>query len=154
MNEKYLFIALSGYLPYGLMIEQVSKPSFIGQPNNVCDVKLTVHNIQQFIGKKPYRVISQKPWLFSISCLTQQITINGETFCPIEKLKSMGIVDHIDWCTEEREYLIKDRGFYGWLGEIPFKIIEILNSWFIDYRGLIEAGKAIDVTTLKENPYA
>jgi len=36
----------------------------------------------------------------------------------------------------------------------PHWIIEKLNSWFIDYRGLIPQNLAINVTTLDKNPYA
>jgi len=36
----------------------------------------------------------------------------------------------------------------------PYRgIIDILNKWHVDYNKLIDKGLAIDVTTLKTNPY-
>lgn len=159
-DQQLLFKDLCQRLPYGVVMDQISKPSFTGQPNNVCEVKLTVYNISSFVGKLPYRVLSQKPILHPLSCLTKPITIasynDGEPFVPIEELLK---IKHADFYNEvigtryEDIVISKNHSVpaacFGLMAtrgitvrtfppempnNTPHYIIEKLNEWHINYR--------------------
>ena len=96
---------LTSYLHYGLNIKDVKHGSvfealhFITTPNQ--DFSLFKGNFDQLIKDKYL-----KPILFSLSSLTKEITINGETFIPIEVImKSIGI---------NGEMTIDDEPSFGW----------------------------------------
>lgn len=101
-----------------------------------------------------------KPWIFAtslwpinrvehcklilrpISDLTSEITHNGETFVPNERMLSDLSVDR-----ESIHYLMEM--FEVGIGyQVEWQIIQKLHSWHFDTFGLIEAGLAIDINTL------
>ena len=102
-------------------------------------------NIQDLEGLMldyyPIEVKEIKPILYPLSMLTKPITHEGETFKPSHSLW--------DSYWDETNYTIPN----GRYGTFNFEDIAALIEWRFDVFGLIEQGKAIDVTTLKENPY-
>lgn len=157
MNNEKLKIALCGYLPYGV---KVSCENSLGE--NEPHELLSIEREKLTIRKKsfPYRTYLKLseglPYLFPISSLTKPIQLsdynNGNPFVPIVEMRRIGIYDYLDYITNEAEDLIKKRGYDNWVGEIPLKIIDLLNRWKIDYRGLINECLAIEVNE-SNNPY-
>ncbi len=140
MKNNELLIALCGYLPYGVKAYHSNQPDALTitldhKTYTTKDVGLSV-----VLDSEDW-----KPMLMPISYLTQQITINGETFCPMKELAA-NCIDGFNAVAKS----IENVPISLW----PHWVIEKLNSWFIDYRGLISNGLAIDVTTLDKNPYA
>ena len=67
------------------------------------------------------------PILFHISCLTKEITVNGETFVPIERLGEELKMNVIEYCMiKENPQLIIETA--------RFIVIEKFNEWHINYR--------------------
>jgi hypothetical protein len=101
---------------------------------------------EEILGLRDYR-----PLLYPKSHFIEEIVINRNWFCP---------ADSINKILEERELRI-DSDFdldvvdISYV-DIPFLsiVFDKLDEWMIDYRCLIDLGLAIDVTTIKENPYA
>ena len=119
---------LAGYLPYGLKI-------------------LGNGNIHEIIGFKDetyfikggnvyaYGDIQDcKPILRPLSDLTKEIEVNGEKFVP------ENLIDG----TDLRWLLVND------IDEIKLYTYNLLLYWHFDIYGLIEAGLAIDINTLKK----
>lgn len=85
-----------------------------------------------------------KPILRPISDLTKEIEYNREKFIPIEMLIKYSTNDFVgEWLYQFKQ----GRLFFN--EEIPFKIIQKLLEWHFDVFGLIDAGLAIDINTLK-----
>jgi hypothetical protein len=81
-----------------------------------------------------------KPVLRPLSDLYKTITHNGTEIVPFEEIKENLHIPEGCWHLDERLDI-----FYT-----PF---DYLNELKIDYRGLIDAGLAIDCNTLEKNPY-
>lgn len=83
-----------------------------------------------------------KPILFPLSSLTQEITVNGETFVPIERLQHNSCFKvgnkEINWLNVD---------------QLPYWAHRALISWHIDTDNLVPQGLAISVFDLPENPY-
>ena len=137
---------LTSYLPYGLNIKDVKHGSvfealhFITTPNQ--DFSLFKGNFDQLINDKYL-----KPILFPLS-LTKEITINGETFVPYDKIKE--IYPNTPQFTD---YIKGWMQYYGVMdSKCEYVCILKLFEWKIDVFGLIEAGLAEPVTE-DFNPY-
>lgn len=120
--------------------------------------------------------------LYSNAALTKEITHKGETFCPIVVIgKKLGFnLEPYDLVGETRygwdEQLMDDVQGYEFTFDEKLKTfgvyydckednsspiytyggydeIKMLLSWHFDLEGLIDAGIAIDVETINENPY-
>ena len=137
---------LTSYLPYGLNIKDVKHGSvfealhFITTPNQ--DFSLFKGNFDQLIKDKYL-----KPILFPLS-LTKEITINGETFVPYDKIKE--IYPNTPQFTD---YIKGWMQYYGVMdSKCEYVCILKLFEWKIDVFGLIEAGLAEPVTE-DFNPY-
>lgn len=127
---------LTSYLPYGLNIKDVKHGSvfealhFITTPNQ--DFSLFKGNFDQLIKDKYL-----KPILFPLS-LTKEITINGETFVPYDKIKE--IYPNTPQFTD---YIKGWMQYYGVMdSKCEYVCILKLFEWKIDVFGLIEAGLA------------
>ena len=137
---------LTSYLPYGLNIKDVKHGSvfealhFITTPNQ--DFSLFKGNFDQLIKDKYL-----KPILFPLS-LTKEITINGETFVPYDKIKE--IYPNTPQFTD---YIKGWMQYYGVMdSKCEYLCILKLFEWKIDVFVLIEAGLAEPVTE-DFNPY-
>lgn len=100
---------------------------------------------EEILGLSDYR-----PLLYPKSHFIEEIVINRNWFCP---------QDSINKLLEDSDLRI-DSDFDIDVVDISYVntsyisiIFDKLNEWMIDYRGLIDLGLAIDVTTIKENPY-
>jgi hypothetical protein len=122
---------LAPYLPYGLKILEITKGNFECDPRNENKELLTDRNISRFIGKKPYKCLSQKPILRPLSDLTK---VNGFS---LSDMISYGYHNPF-WLPENFEV--------KYLMHLDF---EKLVSWHFDVLRLIPAGLAIDINTLK-----
>lgn len=182
MNMELKCIDLNdilAYLPYGLYAERLDY--FVDFSGNRFDEIVGVNKYDDlwYVERKDgikSDILSTRPLLFPISCLTQYISIskvnNGEPFIPIvELLKQL----HSDWWQEYQgtryiEITYDDSPFktyscfkYMATKDLvihknmplnhPYWLTQKLNEWYIDYRGLIEKGLALDVTCLESNPY-
>jgi hypothetical protein len=140
---------LSGYLPYGLKIEThgIITKLFSINPD---------YGTLKFIDKdnEPYNTSIKyiKPILRPIPDFTKEIEVNGEKFVPKIELDKI--------CRDLQFYGFSDFKLFG-IGESlnyfgsEYDLIDIYNviqkllEWHFDIYGLIEAGLAIDINTLK-----
>lgn len=92
------------------------------------------------------------PILFPLSAITQEITIKGETFTPIEELNRCAKCDNDinfinaiedDICSIDEKIEVA-----------PYHFIEILIANHFDVDNLIDRNLAISVFDLPQNPYA
>lgn len=128
---------LAKRLPYGVIVAGDGKTPCL----------LTVNNYNTFIDN--YRKL---PVLFPIECLTREITVKGETFTPIGRIKTLSPnTPNWDWIYNGHH----DEVFEMNLREsiIEYCVIEYFHRFHIDYEQLIPAGLAVSVFDLPENPY-
>jgi len=123
-----------------------------------CEVETDFNTITGIMGdayyisdsKYPYGdIVNCKPILHSLSDLTKEIEHNGEKFVPYKRLQfdidcDGQIGNRIDWGDSHSGIIFPTE----FLGDI-LKLIE----WHFDIAGLIKKGEAIDINTLKINPY-
>jgi len=125
---------LSSYLPYGLKIKttygwDTMKTLNDWSINGDCEVAYCYETED---------TTDFKPILRPLSDLTKEIEVNGEKFIPIEEFGdfngfySTGLGDRI------------------YFDELTFENAITLHEWHFDIYGLIEAGLAVDINTLKE----
>lgn len=93
-----------------------------------------------------------KPILFDLSSLTEEITIEGETFVPTDYLHEefshhLGEDSHYE---DVILFYIKEE--IDLLDMLPFYVIDKLNQWKFNIRGL-SPDQFIDVKSLDVNPY-
>ena len=138
---------LVSYLPYGLNIKDVKHGSvfealhFITTPHQ--DFSLFKGNLDQLINDKYL-----KPVLFPLSSLTKEITINGETFVPYDKIKE--IYPNTPQFTD---YIKGWMQYYGIMNsKCEYVCILKLFEWKIDVFQLIDKNLAEPVTE-DFNPY-
>jgi len=141
---------ICGYLPHGLKVihnewGEILTMDCSGSSSN----SLSIEDVAEYA----------KPLLRPLSDLTQQITHKGETFVPMDILiklsyKSLEIYQYID-AKYNIEFNIETEDYSQNLdlfdGVLIFKKLE---EWLFDVNKLIDAGLAINVNTLKTNPYA
>jgi len=96
-----------------------------------------------------------KPILRPLSDITKEIEVNGERFIPAAKLKSMVYeFDNI-----KISFVIVDGiggRYIAWQANndrtnrpVPYQFYEKLYEWHFDIFGLIDAGLAVDINTVK-----
>lgn len=88
------------------------------------------------------------PILRPLSDLTKEIEYGGEKFVPIEKLIELDGMSNIAEMNVLGSY-IQNSG----LKFVPFSVVELLILWHFDIADLISKNQAIDINTLKTNPY-
>ena len=90
-----------------------------------------------------------KPILHPLSDLTKPIEHNGEKFVPMVELGRIFKLNVAEYCVIEQN--IKYKEFAP--DNFRFSVVMQLIEWHFDIAFLIEKGEAIDVNTLKTNPY-
>ena len=105
---------------------------------------------ENFIKEESHKLI-----LHPLSDLTKEIEHKREKFVPIEKLRE---IIGGSWCSVyERAVEIMQEWYIDTLKDkikyLPFEFIQLFISWHFDVADLISKGEAIDVNTLKVNPY-
>ncbi len=147
---------LAPYLPYGLKAQAPKNGKIIllkGMYGNTLDF------LDEEDGHYTYSLDYAKIILRPLSDLTKEIEHNGEKFVPVESIDygPCVVLGRFELETEGGTInLFDDDGKQiAQLGKdfIPFNdynIITHLLEWHFDVFGLIEAGLAIDINTLKE----
>ena len=138
---------LASYLPYGLNIKDVKHGSVFEAlhfiTNQHQDFSLFKGNFDQLINDKYL-----KPILFPLSSLTKEITVNGETFVPYDKIKE--IYPNTPQFTD---YIKGWMQYYGIMNsKCEYVCILKLFEWKIDVLQLIDKNLAEPVTE-DFNPY-
>jgi hypothetical protein len=97
---------------------------------------------------KDQDISNYKPLLYPLEYLTKEIEVNGEKFMPYDYFLND---TENDWFEGNiwMGYLFEGNIDKLEIGFIPYYVIQKLAEWHIDFQGLIEAGLAIDKTTLK-----
>lgn len=89
-----------------------------------------------------------KPLLRPLSDLTQEIEHNGERFVPDEQL--CGALKELDYIVgHHNDYFSFRKNLYANKG-FSFSEYQKLLEWHFDIFGLIQAGLAIDINTIKQ----
>jgi hypothetical protein len=151
--EENIIQNLLGYIPHKLKIDA----SFYDeeQPLTVSYIDFDFNAIVKSdfnVGASSVPIIEEydlykaKPILKPMSDLTIMELQNAVSL----DITTRGWFSHMDWTTNEREYLIEKIGYNGWLNEIPYAIIKVLYSLHYDIHNLIGQGFAIDINTLKK----
>lgn len=143
---------INPYLPYKLKVmDTVNKKTKL---MNLGDGSST-----NWVGLKTVIRYSEiyKPLLFPLSYLDQEITVNVETFCPIQLLQNEKYpIDYFLDNTEAVTY------FHSWYKSndkdhhvkfLPKGLVDQLIKWKLDVFGLIDQGKAINVLEIDKNIY-
>ena len=162
------------YLPYGLKAEMLDyQKDYVGK--NI-DTIVGIHqwdksgklwSLLTEGGSKP-SLDRTKPLLYPLEYLTKEIEVNGEKFVPIVellKIKHKGwVIEKVNTRYNEIDFEInynyakahfKFMATYSieiWLKNIDreyYWIIQKLAEWHIDFQGLIPAGLAIDINSIK-----
>jgi hypothetical protein len=154
---------LAPYLPYGLKVLVNNRQR---QVNGLSiDTIYAYHNSA---GLKPYSFKEVKPTLHPLSSISKPIEANGKAFIPLHELLKL---KYPNWYNENKDNhygRIDNDNTSAWFAlmatyEIKvlfstqdvftypdYWIIEKLAEWHIDFQGLIPAGLAIDINTLKQ----
>lgn len=118
------------------------------ESNKICDIReLTKDELLISDGEYDYYLTSFdeiKLILKPLSDLTKEITHDGKTFVPIERIKTL---------TDENHFEYIERFIYDTetIEIIPYWVIELLFEWHLDVFGLIEQGLAVDINTLNND---
>lgn len=159
---------ISGNLPYELFCEftdrktgvvKIEKVRKIRTERDCCTSSKEVINL--------YSIELVKPILRPLSDLYKPTMHNGKEIVPIVELAK--IVKDYDWIFDEQRICASTRhhDFYydekaGFIMEYNFENVNVgcqymlfnyMDKLKLDYRGMIDAGLAIDVNTLNKNPY-
>jgi hypothetical protein len=86
------------------------------------------------------------PVLYPISCLTREIEVYGERFVPIERIRD-DVRATINLMNRFNSRI--SLGLSIDTEKLPFWIIQLLQSWFINYQGI----EAVNPLDLEINPY-
>ena len=150
---------LAPYLPYGLKMNyEIHNPELIAIYGDY-----TIYLKYNDGRIKDQDISNYKPILYPLEYLTKEIEVNGEKFVPIERLFEIKYPEHV---SRGREYYIEIVPNWvlcsgNWtaaslkisLSNIYsnyYWLIQKLAEWHIDFQGLIPAGLAIDINTLKD----
>lgn len=154
--EKLQLHHIAKRLPYGLKVKTI---------DGIFDVCGWSYEIGILLDTTYYganAIPEAKPILFPLSCLTKEITVNGETFTPIVEIEeSLDVPEGASSLLKETISSLSDFYFTKDLTDILrysdiVNINELLLKWHIDlpHENLIEKGLAISVLDLDKNPYA
>lgn len=133
---------LAAYLPYGIRMYM-----------NKADNTYTLHGlkknngIMKLISYTNSDVFSDecKPILRPLSDMTKEIEINGEKFVPNELISKAMFTK-----SQNTDFVrLKNQIANNKIHQLPYDVSQILLSWHFDIFGLIDAGLAIDINTLK-----
>ena len=163
--ENLTIKELAAYLPYELKGNALNEEFEI---NEVCQELYRIETGKTtnqetgdpfvVVGDSECEIHDFKPILFPLSSLTKEITINGETFVPIEKLflpeinilaKDIKIIgSNIVFCGMFQDKILSTLEYE----KMNYGLIQKLFEWKFDIFNLIERGLAISVTETF-NPY-
>lgn len=144
---------LAKRLPYGVKKIQWARCYGLDSPL-IKEVELS--NVESLIDGSSTAKIA----LFPLSALTREITVNGETFVPIERMRDLynnqsgsfiSRLDYVDVCETFTLFGLEEDDSYE--VSMPYLMYEFLHQHHIDYENLIPVGLAISVFDLPENPY-
>lgn len=167
MERELTLTDIAGYLPYKLRL-YLTRCGRISTAN--------IWNLQGAI------LTHFKPVLRPMSDLYKEITHKGETFVPIVELAklaglskfevveeecdhtfSVGISQYIcddyeaydfKWSADRCSFVLTEEDSNNALEEYGnYRLFDLLHQLKFDYRGLIDAGLAISVHDLEQNPY-
>ena len=169
-NRKLELYEIAGYLPHGLKFKYFDDE---WERNRICWIASMTYDENEEIcftdGEVEFyeKLYKLEPLLRPPSDLYKPIIHNGKEIVPIVEIGIM--VDDIDanlWklgeyagkpCAKKRtSFLIFDklgRFQYSGYNVNSIKLFDYLHELKIDYRGLIDAGLAIDCYALEFNPY-
>ena len=140
---------LAPYLPYGLKMKLLNFP-FDG---HIRILELDCGHDFHFYLQNNY----VRPFLRPLSDLTKEIEVNGERFVPIIKLNSDCLPDFgfngMDFTFTFEGDMSSDGGYSfertTQVASNQYLLFQKLAEWHFDIFGLIEAGLAIDLNTVK-----
>ena len=178
MERKLELKDIAGYLPHGLKIDLAQKSEYLGIKTvtgaNVD--KNTINKFRDGITVWCYgsgyneKVFQFKPILRPLSDLSRTITYNGKEIVPIVELAKIVCLDIDEYKIEiypqrlstpnylfgfnrNSFYILVRKTGNNIFYENQYQLFDYLHELKIDYRGLIDAGLAVDVNTLEVNPY-
>lgn len=143
--EKITLSQWSQLLPHGVMVIKEHKSSFKNTPNFREHVLLSSHTIYGCEGKQPKHIVSVKPILYPIDCLTKPITSvnynDGKEFVPAAEMHQKF---SIDFCIANGKFgFLIDEVWKTDVRDWPIRLVNILLSWHINAIGIPE-GSFID----------
>jgi len=144
--EKLTLEHLSGYLSYGLKV----KMNTTGNIYKVSGFRKSDDSFKYlFFTNSDCYSDECKPILHPLSDLTKEITHNGETFVPMEKLQNILDFDDDFEFTEELQILLHNTEVtYYFPPNFFLQFYNKLYEWHFDIHGLIDKNLAIDINTL------
>lgn len=156
--EKLELKHLAAYLPYKLRIKT---PDFIENAKEMIlysldfaheDDKVGYHLYFKNYGRTKMWVNENKvtPILRPLSDLTKEIEIDGKKFIPIEKLEIDSCGIGLNCVTKMPTIFLESCGFIH-SRDVYNNIFLVLLEWHFDIFGLISAGLAIDINTIKND---
>jgi hypothetical protein len=169
---------ICGYLPHGLYVDTMLQSGAYCNKILGCMENGTIPNLFMLYRSGNITVIMKdaKPILRPSSDLYKTITHNGKEIIPILECAKMSVLridyPNSDWifnsdencCVKiDAEFEFTKLGFWATIhtekrlhaNQITnqFQLFDYLNELKIDYRGLIDAGLAVDCNTSNVNPY-
>ncbi|MDR2207144.1 MAG: hypothetical protein LBE36_13430 [Flavobacteriaceae bacterium] len=147
MERKLELQEISGYLPYGLKLTM----PIVNGVYNICQYNFKSQKVNVYSDEhSAFSLSGYLAILRPLSDLYKPIQHNGKEEIPIVECgKICGFYGDGNELFNLEELLIK----YATRIETIIETFDYLHSRFIDYRGLIEVGLAIDLNTLEINPY-
>lgn len=144
---------IAGYLPTLRMFKEEKNGAselFYVRDLRIIYLEIVVSSVENYgtytIPIRDCAKLNILPVLHPMSDLTKVINHAGDAFIPMERIRKIsrffeydhaGLLFMRKGCTQSE-----------WLN-----VIDLLNKWKFDYRGLITEGLAIDVNRVKRNPY-
>lgn len=138
---------IAGYLPYHLFVKS--------EHTNPVEVTVEKHyNSYKFTHVENMIYLDYKPILRPMSDIGKEISEqgynNGEPFIPAEVIRSFFKLDCDDYndvgC--DKDFIIPGTPYLAY-HQLSF-IVELLNQWHFDHKGLIRDGLAIDINTINK----
>lgn len=153
---------ITPYLPFRLKAEMLDyKRDYVGKQYD------EIIGVHQWSKKNDWCLLTDggskpsldciKPILISLSDITKEIEHNGERFVPIEKLKEMyndmpdSYIKHLRFIKFDDQFTL-----FGLEEDdshevsMPYSLYEKLFEWHFDIFGLIDAGLAVDINSIKK----
>ena len=141
-------LELKHFVPYSIYGIKVYAADTVWDIRNIHFPSETIELENEFnAGGYEYDLHEVKPILYSLDYLTKEITHNGETFVPIERLGSLFNMNIVEYCFLEQNYMLLET-----IVNQRWYIVEKLLEWRFDIHNLIDKGLAIPVTS-DFNPY-
>lgn len=133
---------INPYLPYGLIFQtnddcKLFKATTFYQDGVAYDDNSESWNSFEDI----------KPLLFPLSCLDQEINVNGETFVPIDEISEKYYTLNYE---SQMKRIIEDS---IWINHCEYLLVLELIKNKIDVFNLIGQGKALNVLTIDKDIY-